>query len=78
MYANILNDKDASGFTHKEGNLYTERWEKYNKVVSGMNHCRVNLTTEHPYPSNDNYGMIQHFIEDKLENMESRSNYRNG
>jgi hypothetical protein len=77
-YAQILNDKDTSGFTHKEGNLFGERWEKYNKVVSGMNHCRVNLTTDQHYPSNDNYEMIQQFIEDKLVNMESRSNYRNG
>lgn len=77
-YAQILNNKDTSGFTHKEGNLYGERWQLYNRIVSGMNHHRVNLTAEQPYPSNDEVIKIQQFIEDKLVNMESRSNYRNG
>ena len=77
-YGRILASKNKSGFTHKEGHLYGERWAMYNGLLAGMNHYRVDCNVERPYPSNDEYAKIQSFIEDKLENMESRSNYRNG
>ena len=74
-YAQILNAKNASGFTHKEGTLYGERWNKFNSIVSGMTHMKAICDSDKPYPNKE---AIQAFIDDKLSNMESRSNYRNG
>ena len=77
-YAYLLNAKSNSGFTHKEGTLYADRWNKFNKVVSGMNHYRVDLNKDKQYLDDIEYKKIQEFIKDKLKTMEARSNYRNG
>lgn len=73
-YEALLASRKNKTFTNKEGNLFKERWENYNTVVSGMQHLRVNLNSKNMYPDKDE---VQKFIDDKLVNMESRSNYKN-
>jgi len=51
-----------------------ERWDRYNEIVSGMTHMKAICDSDNPYPNKDT---IQAFIDDKLINMESRSNYKN-
>lgn len=73
-YTDLVLDTRSKNFTQREGNMVMKRWDKYNSIVSGMTHMKAICDLDNPYPNKE---AIQAFIDDKLINMESRSNYRN-
>ena len=73
-YTDLVSNNRSKNFTQREGNMVMERWDRYNEIVSGMTHMKAICDSDNPYPNKDT---IQAFIDDKLINMESRSNYKN-